>query len=473
MVSEGELSSAVPSESDLERAKYAFAERLGSLRGQLGLSRRELAAKLNVKEASIVDYENLNPRRRTPVPGHTLVLRLVDEVKRSTRESDVSPVAIEDTLVMYRKLLELRVQVDRNSSYAKGVLEALESELRLRSNAEQLQAAKTALDTLRRLRRQGTAVPEETVQRQQREITRLEEEQPGLVTDVMRAEQRLALMPGAGPDPGLGPGPEAPAPPPPPSPPFRSRTPGRPVGVLGPVQGTPPASGRPPSWRYLIVGALVIILLGGFAIFRLTEDHSPTSNRADDEPQRTTTTPPPVRQTTTPAVTTTTAPAPKTTTSPPPTTRTPSPSPEPPERKVFVYQTARDVYVGYGRRSVDFDAKPPLQVGDENSTFDLETLESEGNAVILSRHYDRTQLVKTPAGFNPSYENCVALLVREVGQDNLPARAGDSFCLTTVKYRMVHFTVTEARPSSSNRETQVAVNATVWENPDTLDPDAG
>ncbi|MFB7935621.1 hypothetical protein [Streptomyces sp. NPDC056049] len=67
---------------------------------------------------------------------------------------------------------------------------------------------------------------------------------------------------------------------------------------------------------------------------------------------------------------------------------------------MFVYQTARDVYVGYGRRSADFDAKPLLQVGDENSTFYLETLESEGNAVILSRHYDRTQLVK-PALRNP------------------------------------------------------------------------
>ncbi|MFB7935620.1 hypothetical protein [Streptomyces sp. NPDC056049] len=274
-----------------------------------------MAAQLNVKRAGIVDYENLNPKRRTPVPGHTLVLRLVDEVKRSTRESDVSPVALEDTLVMYRKLLELRVQVDRNSSYAKGVLEALESELRLRSHAEQLQASKTALDTLRRLRRQGTAVPEETAQRQQREIIHLEGKQPGLVTDLMRAENTLALIPGADPDhdpsPDPGPGPEAPAPPPPP---FRSRTPGRPVGVLGPVRRTQPSSGRPPSWRYLIVGALVIILLGGFAIFRLTEDHSPTSNRADDETQQTNTTPPLVRQTTTPAVTTTTAPAPKTTT---------------------------------------------------------------------------------------------------------------------------------------------------------------
>lgn len=462
MVSEGELSSAVPSEDDLERAKYAFAGKLVSLRKQLGVSRRELAAKLGVKESSIVDYENLNPNRRTPVPGHTLVLRLLDEVKKSTRESDVIPVAVEDTLAMYRKLLELRIQVDRNSSYAKGVLEALEAELKIRSHAEQLQAAKTALDTLRRRRRQGTAVPEETVQSQQQKITRLEQERPGLMTDVTRAEKRLTLIP----DPD--------APDPPSSSPPQQQSPGRPRSTFGPVQDPLPAAsgGRPPSWRYPIVGAVVVALLGGFTIFRLTDEDSPASNRAGDKPEQTTAAPPPVRQTTTPA-TTTAAPSLTATASPSPTTQTPSSSPEPPEQKVFVYQTARNVYVGYGRRSVDFDAKPPVQVGDESSIFDLETLGSEGNTVILSRHYDRTQLVKTPAGFNASYENCVALMVREVGQKDIPARAGDSFCLTTVKYRMVHFTVTKAQPSPSDRETQVVVNATVWENSDTLDPDAG
>ncbi|MFI8404957.1 hypothetical protein ACIGG5_32535 [Streptomyces sp. NPDC085463] len=141
---------------------------------------------------------------------------------------------------------------------------------------------------------------------------------------------------------------------------------------------------------------------------------------------------------------------------------------------MFVYQSAQDVYVGYGRRSVDFDAKPPQQVGSSgDATYDLETLGSKGNAVVLSKHYDRTQMVKAPAGFKASYENCIALLVRETGQSDIPARKGDSFCLTTVRNRMVYFTVAQAQPEPSDRETQVIVDAIVWENPYILDEDAG
>ncbi|MFB7239288.1 hypothetical protein ACFCXK_31450 [Streptomyces sp. NPDC056269] len=81
--------------------------------------------------------------------------------------------------------------------------------------------------------------------------------------------------------------------------------------------------------------------------------------------------------------------------------------------------------------------------------------------------------MQTPAGFRPSYENCVALLVRETGQSNIPATKGDSFCFTTIKNRMVYVTVTQAEPNSSDRETQVVVNATVWENPEILNNDVG
>lgn len=480
MDSGGEISSRVPGEDDLERAKFAFAERLASLRTQLVMSRRELAAKLGIRATSIVDYENVNSRRRTPVPGHGFVLRLLDEVKRSTGERDVSPVAIEDTLVMYRNLLELRVRVDRNSTYAKGLLEALEAELRLRAHAEELQAEKTALDTKRRLREQGIPVPEEAIEEQERKIGRLESERPGLVVAVKEAERRLALIPDPDapihdspplPDPELGPG-------------RSTRRVGHvqealPPGPSGPVQETQPAApgasgSRAASWRYLIVGAVVVLLLGGFAIFRLTDDDSPAADRADSRPEQATTAPEP-----TPPDTAASTPPPtaeqKTS---PPVTEEPSVEPaasaELPEKKVFVYQDAQDVYVGYGSRAVDFDSKPPQQVGSSSSdAYDLHSIGSEGNAVILSRNYDRTQLVQTPAGFKATYENCVALHIRETGKSNLPARVGDSFCLTTVKNRMVYFTVTQAKTDPSDRETQVVVDATVWENPSILDNDAG
>ncbi|QKW48169.1 helix-turn-helix domain-containing protein [Streptomyces microflavus] len=469
----------------MEKAKYAFAKRLASLRKQLGMSRRELAAKLGIKEASIVDYENLNTGRRTPVPGHGFVLRLLDEVKRSTGERDVSPVAIEDTLVMYRNLLELRVRVDRNSTYAKGLLEALEAELRLRAHAEELQAEKTALDTKRRLREQGIPVPEEAIEEQERKIGRLESERPGLVVAVKEAERRLALIPD----------PDAPTHDSPPTP-NRQLGPGRPArrvghvpealptGASGHVQETsvsvPRASGgQAASWRYLIVGAVVVLLLGGFTIFRLTDDDSPTADRADNRPEQTTTAPEPTPDTTKPdSATTAPPPTAEVQETPPPETEEssvePAASAELPEKKVFVYQDAQDVYVGYGSRAVDFDSKPPQQVGSSSSdAYDLHSLGSEGNAVVLSKKYDRTQLVQTPAGFKATYENCVALHVRETGKSNLPARVGDSFCLTTVKNRMVYFTVTQAKTDPSDRETQVVVDATVWENPSILDNDAG
>ncbi|MEW9513674.1 helix-turn-helix domain-containing protein [Streptomyces bacillaris] len=468
----------------MEKAKYAFAKRLASLRKQLGMSRRELAAKLGIKEASIVDYENVNSRRRTPVPGHGFVLRLIDEVKRSTGEQDVSPVAIGDTLSMYRKLLALRVRVDLNSTYAKGLLEALEAELMLRKNAAELQAGRTALDTLRRLREQGTPVPEESIEEQQQEITRLESERPGLVMVVKEVERRLALVPD----------PDVPAHGSPPTPSLELGH-GRPTGRVGPLQelptmpsgplqetqpAAPGASGsRAASWRYLIVGAVVVLLLGGFAIFRLTDDDSPTADRADSRPEQTATAPEPTPDTTKPGPATT-APPPtaEVQETPPPETEDPFVEPaasaELPEKKVFVYQDAQDVYVGYGSRSVDFDSKPPQQVGSSSSdAYDLHSLGSEGNAVVLSKKYDRTQLVQTPAGFKATYENCVALHIRETGKSNLPARVGDSFCLTTVKNRMVYFTVTQTKTDPSDRETQVVVDATVWENPSILDNDAG
>ncbi|MER6639732.1 helix-turn-helix transcriptional regulator [Streptomyces microflavus] len=469
----------------MKKAKYAFAERLSSLRKQLGMSRRELAAKLGIKEASIADYENLNTGRRTPVPGHGFVLRLIDEAKRSTGEQDVSPVAIEDTLVMYQNLLKLRVRVDRNSTYAKGLLEALEAELSLRAHAEELQAEKTALDTKRRLREQGIPVPEEAIEEQEREIERLESERPGLVVAVKEAERRLALIPD----------PDAPAHDSPPTP-NPQLGPGRPTGRVGPLQELPTRPAGPvqetqpaapgasasqaASWRYLIVGAVVVVLLGGFAIFRLTDGDSSTADRADNRPEQTATDPEPTPDTTKPDPVTTTTPPPtaeKQETLPPETAdpiSEPSASAELPEKKVFVYQDAQDVYVGYGSRAVDFDSKPPQQVGSSSSdAYDLHSLGSEGNAVVLSKKYDRTQLVQTPAGFKATYENCVALHVRETGKSNLPARVGDSFCLTTVKNRMVYFTVTQAKTDPSDRETQVVVDATVWENPSILDNDAG
>ncbi|MFE5515856.1 helix-turn-helix domain-containing protein [Streptomyces sp. NPDC056529] len=443
------------------------------------MSRRELAERVGFKESSIVDYENLNPGRRTPLPSHKFVLLLVDEVKRSTDERDVRPVAIEDTIVMYRRLLELRIQADRNSSHAKNVSEALEAELELRANTEQLQAAKAALGMLRLLQEDGTAVSEERVEDKRGEIARLEEARPVLVGAVRRAERALALVPDPDAPPSVASGPR------------RRPLPESSVGRLGRVQNAPrtipappvaptapvaPAvSGdRPVSWRYLIVGAVVVLLLGGFAIFRVTDKDSPAADRADDKPAQTTTAPQ-----TAPEATATTA-SPSTTAvrrTTPPVTQEPSSEPPAsavlPERKVFVYQSARDVYVGYGRRSVDFDAKPPQQVGSGDTSYDLHTLGSEGNAVILSKNYDDTQLVQTPAGFRPSYENCVALLVRETGQSNIPAHKDDSFCFTTIKNRMVYVTVTQVKPNPSDRETQVVVNATVWENPKILNNDLG
>ncbi|MFI8315591.1 helix-turn-helix domain-containing protein [Streptomyces microflavus] len=481
----GELSSRVPGKDDLEQAKYAFARRLTSLRTQLGMSRRELAAKLGINAASIVDYENVNPRRRTPVPGHGFVLRLLDEVKRSTGERDVSPVAIEDTLTMYRNLLKLRVRVDQNSTYAQGVLEALEAELRLRANAEGLQAEKTDLNTKRRLREQGIPVPEEAIEEQERKVEHLESERPGLVVAVKEAERRLALIPD----------PDAPThdSPPTPNPEIGPGRPTRRVGPLqealppgpfGPLQETQPAApgasgSQAASWRYLIVGAVVVLLLGGFTIFRLTDDDSPTADRADSRPEQTATVPEPTPDTTKPdSATTAPPPTAEVQETPPPETEEPSVEPaasaELPEKKVFVYQDAQDVYVGYGSRAVDFDSKPPQQVGSSSSdAYDLHSLGSEGNAVVLSKKYDRTQLVQTPAGFKATYENCVALHIRETGKSNLPARVGNSFCLTTVKNRMVHFTVKQAKTDPSDRETQVVVDATVWENPSILDNDAG
>ncbi|MFD3875746.1 helix-turn-helix domain-containing protein [Streptomyces sp. NPDC058623] len=460
---EGELPSSRPSKEDVELAKRVFGERLRMLREQIGFSRPRLAGKLGIDQATIAGYEN-QTKRRTPTPRHNYVLSLLDEVQLCTRESDVSPTAISDTLTMYRALLELRIRTDRNSDHAKVVLEAFDKELALRTNDARLKEAEAAYAALKDLKQGGTDVPDAAIEDQRRAIEQLGALVPILTRERDRADLALTRIP----DPEE-----------PPTCPAPELGHGGTVTTFGGVQSRSPAptpAPKQPSRR--VLGAAVVLLLGGFLIYRLTAADAGSADGAiDGKPVQPSTssssrspapTPPPPKPSPTPSAQDSPSSSQEA-----PSAPEQSPSVLLPEKKVFVYQTVQDVYVGYESRSIDFDLKPPGEEGTSGTKFDLETLRSEGSGVVLSRHFDAWKLVKTPAGFQGSFANCTALLNRELGNSDIAARQGDSFCFTTTQKRMVYATITQVLPAPSNRNNRVVVNATVWEDPATVDTQSG
>lgn len=434
------------------------------LRGLLRMTQVELMRVTGVHNTTISGYENTKGASRIPHPD--FVFKLLDQVARYTTEDEINDRGMSDTLDIYSKLLGLLAAVPPRvyGVYYGNLLKALEAEKELRATREKITSKEADQASLLELRHRGTDVTDADLAQVSAEIEQARERLPHLITAAR--ETAAAIQ-------------RTPVPPTEREPRIERESTQHPLlqhepeGALGPLQkalppGTTPHGSRA-SGRFVIVGvlaAIVVIALGMTLIIRLTGDSNSSSQASGPSSGR----PAPAA---TPAVShSSPSPKPKKSRTPkttPPTSSSPTPTLF--DQKPFQYEKSSNIYIG--SRGTDFDTKPPLDGLKTESYADLNTLRMEGRGVVLQRTLDAQKLVKTRPGFTASYANCTQLMDQSLGNQNIAAQTGDSFCFDTNQHRVVFMTIQKALPAVVDRDNRVIVDVTVWEDPKSVQTDLG
>ncbi|MCX4920306.1 hypothetical protein [Streptomyces sp. NBC_00687] len=423
----------------------------------------ELMHVTGVHNTTISGYEKTKGASRIPQPD--FVFKLLDQVARYTTEDEINERGMSDTLDMYSKLLRLSANVSPRAygSFYRNLLKALEAEKELRAARHEITSKEATQASLLQLREEGTDVTDAALAQVSAEI----EQARALLPDLIEAAKETAAAIHRTPVP------------PHEQEPRIEREPTEPLlqhkseDVLGPLQkslppGTMPHGSRA-SGRFVIVGvlaAIVVIALGMTLIIRLTGDSNSSSQASGPSSGRPAPAATPTVSHSSPSPKPKKSRAPKTT---PP--KSSSPTPTLLDQTPFEYEKASDIYIG--SRGTDFDTKPPLDGLKTESYSDLNTLRMEGRGVVLQRTLDAQKLVKTRPGFTASYASCTQLMDQSLGNQNIAAQTGDSFCFDTNQHRVVFMTIKKALPAVVDRDNRVIVDVTVWEDPKSVQTDLG